>query len=170
MIFISQSGLTDHAREAQWDEWYVEHLHIMATVPGIASAQRFKTDTPGFPPSLAIYSVASPDVFNDPYYQSVRGMGEWLALIDRRHYRRNLFDGLEHAPRVADGARLLIADRERAGGAIAGIEFTWLKCVGLDRSTPYRGIAVVAAARLPELAAAVAVYRPVTPRMAGAAR
>ena len=170
MIFISQSGLTDRARETAWDEWYVEHLRIMATVPGISSAQRFKTDTPGFPPSLAIYSVASAAVFEDPYYLSVRGMGEWRPLIDRRYYNRNLFAGLDYAPQVADGGRMLVADRARAAGAIAGIEFTWLECVGIDRSTPYRGIAVIAAGKLPPLDATVAVYRPVTPRMAGTAR
>jgi len=169
MIFVSQSGITDVTREAQLDQWYVEHLRIMATVPGVSSAQRFKTDTPGFPPSLAIYSVASAAVFEDPYYLSVRGMGEWLPLIDRRYYRRNLFEGLEYAPLVADDARLLVADRAQPEGAIGGIEFTWLKCVGIDRSTPYRGIAVADAARLPLLDATVGVYRPVTPRMAGTA-
>jgi hypothetical protein len=30
MIFMSQSGLSDPAREAEWDAWYVEHLRIMA--------------------------------------------------------------------------------------------------------------------------------------------
>jgi len=169
MIFISQTGVTDTTREAQLDEWYIGHLRIMATVPGISSAQRFKTGTPGFPPSLAIYSVASPAVFDDPYYLSVRGMGEWLPLIDRRYYRRNLFEGLVHAPRVADDARLLVADRAQHEGAIGGIEFIWLKSVGLDRSTPYRGLAVVDAAQLPSLDATVAVYRPVTPRMVGTA-
>ena len=170
MIFTSQTGVTDTTREAQLDQWYLEHLRIMATVPGVASAQRFKTGTPGFPPSLAIYSVASAAVFDDPYYLSVRGMGEWLPLIDRRYYRRNLFEGLEYAPPVAEGARLLVADRAQPEGAIGGIEFIWLKCVGIDRSTPYRGIAVVGASQLPSLDATVAVYRPVTPRMVGTAR
>ncbi len=170
MIFISQTGVTDSTREAQLDQWYLEHLRIMATVPGISTAQRFKTGTPGFPPSLAIYSVASAAVFDDPYYLSVRGMGEWLPLIDRRHYRRNLFEGLEHAPVVMDGAQMLIADRAQPEGAIGGVEFIWLKCVGIDRSTPYRGIAVVNAAQLPSWDVTVAVYRPVTPRIAGTAR
>jgi hypothetical protein len=170
MIFISQSGIADHTREAQWDRWYIEHLRIMVTVPGISSAQRFKADTPGFPPSLAIYSVTSRAVFTDPYYRSVRGMGEWLPLIDRRHYRRNLFEGLEHAPLAADDARLLVADRPQPQDAIGGIEWIWLKSVGLDCSTPYRGIAVVAAAKLPVLAETDAEYRPVTPRMTGTAR
>ena len=170
MIFISQTGVTDTTREAQLDQWYLEHLRIMATVPGVSSAQRFKTDTPGFPPSLAIYSVASPAVFDDPYYLSVRGMGDWLPLIDRRYYQRNLFEGLEHAPLVADDERLLVADRAQPEGAIGGIEFIWLKSAGIDRSTPYRGIAVAGAAQLPLFGATVAVYRPVTPRMAGTAR
>ncbi len=170
MIFISQTGVTDNTREAQLDQWYLEHLRIMATVPGISSAQRFKTDTPGFPPSLAIYSVASAAVFDDPYYLSVRGMGEWLPLIDRRYYRRNLFEGPEFAPLVAEDARLLVADRSEPEGAFGGIEFSWLKCVGIDRSTPYRGLAGVDAAQLPALDATIAVYRPVTPRGIGTAR
>lgn len=165
MIFISQTGVTGTTRDVQLDQWYIEHLRIMLTVPGISSAQRLKTDTPGFSPSLAIYSVASPAVFDDAYYLSVRGMGEWLPLLDRRYYQRNLFEGPEHAPLVGDDARLLIADRAQPQGAIGGVEFIWLKSVGLDRSTPYRGIAVVDAALLPSLDATVAVYRPVTPRM-----
>jgi hypothetical protein len=170
MIFISQSGITDATRAADWDAWYLEHLRIMATVPGVSSAQRFKTDTPGSSPSLAIYSVASADVFKDPYYLSVRGMGEWLALIDRRYYKRNLFSGLDRAPQVADGAVMLVADRERAEGAIAGVAFTWLKCEAIDHSTPYRGLAIVDASALPALDVTVAVYRPASPRMTPPAR
>lgn len=165
MIFNSQSGLTDSARAADWDAWYLEHLRIMATVPGVSSAQRFTTDTPGASPSLAIYSVTSAGVFQDPYYLSVRGMGEWLALIDRRYYRRNLFSGLDHAPLVAGTQCMLVADRAQPEGAIAGIAFTWLKCEGIDRSTPYRGLAVVDLTKVPALDATVAVYRPASPRM-----
>lgn len=164
MIFMSQSGLTDSSRESDWDRWYLDHLAIMASVPGISSTQRFKASTPGEPPSLAIYSVASPDVFQDPYYLSVRGMGEWVPLIDRRYYRRNLFSGLDAAPDVADGRILLVADRKEPEDTIAGLAWTWLECVGIDRSTPYRGIAVVDEADVHKVAAGsnVAVYRPVT--------
>ena len=62
MIFMSQSGLTDPARMAQWDAWYIDHLRLMATVPGIHSAQRFKTETQGCSPSLAMYGIAGPEV------------------------------------------------------------------------------------------------------------
>src|SRR6266850_5227124 len=106
MIFMSQSGLTDPARAVDWDAWYVEHLNVMLTVPGISSAQRFVTDAPTYSPSLAMYTVAGPEIFDDPYYRSVRGLGEWQPLIDRRHYHRDLFAGLEIAPPVAASARL----------------------------------------------------------------
>jgi hypothetical protein len=146
MIFMSQSGITDPSRESDWDAWYLKHLEIMATVPGVSSAQRFKTTTAGHSPSLGMYSVASPEVFQDPYYLSVRGMGEWLPLIDRRYYKRNLFTGAELAPQVEAGDFLLVADREKPETALHDVEWLWLECVGIDRSTPYRGIAVVSAA------------------------
>jgi hypothetical protein len=63
MIFLSQSGLTDPSREKAWAAWYADRLRIMVTVPGITSAQRFTTATPGHPPSLAMYSVASATLF-----------------------------------------------------------------------------------------------------------
>ena len=166
MIFMSQSGITDPARESDWDDWYFKHLEIMATVPGISSAQRFKTKTAGHSPSLAMYSVASAEVFQDPYYLSVRGMGEWLPLIDSRYYKRNLFDGAERAPEVAGGERLLVADRDRPESDRAGIEWLWLRCAGIDHSTPYRGIAVVppGVAERVRGHAGIAVYEPASKR------
>ena len=160
---MSQSGITDPGRAADWDEWYVEHLNIMLTVPGVSSTQRFVTEAPGYSPSLAMYTIAGPQTFDDPYYLSVRGMGEWLPLIDRRYYQRNLFDGLERAPRVDTGARLLVADRDAKDAALADLGFQWLTCVGIDRSTPLRGIAVVdVAAAARASGRALAVYRPAT--------
>ena len=159
MIFMSQSGLTDPSREKAWAAWYADHLRIMVTVPGITSAQRFTTATPGHPPSLAMYSVASAAVFDDPYYRSIRGMGEWQPLIDTRHYHRNLFSGLDVAPAVPEGAVLIVADRDRPT-ELPHLALTWLPAVGLDRSTAYRGIAVVDTTAAGALAPHdVAVYR-----------
>lgn len=166
MIFMSQSGLTDPARSSAWDAWYVEHLRTMLTVSGIHSAQRFSTDSRGYSPSLAMYSLDGAEVFNDPYYLSVRGLGEWQPLIDRRYYRRNLFSGPDRAPVVGSGSCLIVADREREDAALSDLAMTWLVCVGIDRSTPMRGIAVLdgaVAARLGRQDAAV--YRPVTAYM-----
>jgi hypothetical protein len=163
MIFTSQSGLTDTRRAADWDLWYVDHLRIMLTVPGIFSAQRFQTDAPGRSPSLAMYSIAGADVFDDPYYRSVRGLGEWQPLVDSRYYQRNLFSGLDRAPPVDRASYLLVADRPSEDPALADLGLTWLICIGIDRSTVLRGIGVVTAR--PEPRAGVAIYRPVTEYM-----
>ena len=165
MIFMSQSGLLDRTREAEWDEWYVEHLRIMETVDGIRSARRYKSDSQGYPPSLAMYSVDSSAVFDDPYYQKIRGMGEWLPLIDRAFYRRNLFEGMIAPPEVPADHALWLVDQETPDLVLDDIGFTWLRSVGLDRSTAYRGIAVVPAVADESLAhgAGVAIYKPFTP-------
>jgi hypothetical protein len=167
MIFMSQSGITDSSLEESWGEWYVEHLRIMRTVDGIDSAQRFKTLNPDWPPSLAMYSIRSPDVFQDPYYQKIRGMGPWLERIDRKFYRRNLFDGVEddksvYPPVVATGEALVVTDCQQPAADIGGLTFLWLKTIALDHSTPFRGISVMSqqqAAALP-LGPSFAVYLP----------
>ena len=157
---MSQSGLTDASREKAWAAWYADHLRIMVTVPGITSAQRFTTTTPGHPPSLAMYTVASAAVFDDPYYRSIRGMGEWQPLMDPRHYHRNLFAGQDDAPDVPDDRVLIVVDAERPA-EFPGLALIWLTAAGLDRSTPHRGVAVVDGATADALARhGVAVYRP----------
>ncbi len=157
MIFMSQSGITDPALEKSWDEWYVEHLRVMRTVDGIDSAQRFKTSHPAWPRSLAMYAIRSSEVFQDPYYQKIRGMGPWLERIDRQFYRRNLFDCASgetaiYPPEVASGDALVVADCQEPAAEIGGVSFLWLKTVALDYSTPFRGISVLShqqAATLP---------------------
>lgn len=165
MIFMSQTALLDKSLEEECDAWYHEHLRIMASVPGVASAQRFKTDAPGHSPSLAMYSFASGDIFKDPYYLSIRGMGKFTDLLDRRYYRRNLFAGLDAAPVVENDEYLLVSDQP-APLADTPVPFTWLEAVAIDRSTPYRGIAVVKedVARTIPGDGRIAVYHPVTPR------
>jgi hypothetical protein len=148
MIFMSQSGITDPTLQTEWAIWYVEHLRIMQTVEGIDSAVRFLTSSPGWPPSLAMYTIRSPEVFQDPYYLSIRGMGPWATLIDKRFYLRNLFEAVNPvtphliAPSVPVGSTLVVTDQARPTLDIEGLDFLWLKSVGLDLSTSYRGIAV----------------------------
>jgi hypothetical protein len=167
MILMSQNQLLDERDAQAFDAWYLEHLRSMASVPGIYSAQRFKTSTPGFPRSLALYSVTSEQAFDTPYYRSVQGMGVMASRVDEGQHHVNLFEGLDAAPSVGEHERLLLADRPSRQGEIAGIAFTWLKCVARDFSTPYRGIAVVPADRLPATDATVAVYSSATARLSG---
>jgi hypothetical protein len=174
MIFMSQSGITDPTQEPQWAQWYFEHLRIMRTVDGITSAERFQTKALGWPPSLAMYSIRSPEVFVDPYYQKIRGMGPWLGLIDKRFYQRNLFERVATAsimaPEVPAGSVLVVTDQSQPTlghqePAFESVTFTWLRAVGLDQSTPCRGICVMPHARALNLPmrADVALYTPAQP-------
>jgi hypothetical protein len=166
MIFTSESGLTDPSRLAEWDEWYLGHLAAMAAVPGISSAQRFRALGEGVPPSLAMYTVASPAVFESEAYRRTRGMGPFLPVVDERLHRRNLFDSLDIAPEIAPDDILLVADRAEAQPAAAGL--IWLGAVGLDKSMAYRGVAVLHDVRTAsEMAAQIggaALYVPVSKR------
>jgi len=140
MIFTSESGLTDPSRLREWDALYLGHLAAMAAVPGISSAQRFRALGDGVPPSLAMYTVASPAVFDSEPYRRARGMGPFVPVVDEALHRRNLFEGLNIAPQIAADGILLVADRAEAKAGPPGL--IWLHAVGLDRSTAYRGIAV----------------------------
>jgi RimJ/RimL family protein N-acetyltransferase len=166
MIFFSESGLIEPSRRPEWDEWYKGHLAAMASVPGVLSAQRFAAIDPGVPPSLAMYTVTSPAVFESEIYRRVRGMGPWVGLVDESLHRRNLFDGAETAPEIPEGGILAVADRA-APEQLDG--FTWLTSAGLDRTTPYRGIAVFpdAASARRALGGSAALCRPVSARYAG---
>jgi hypothetical protein len=142
----------------------------MAAVPGITSAQRFRALDGGPPPSLAMYTVASPDVFDGEIYLRTRGMGPFVPVVDEALHRRNLFEGLERAPQVPMGAILLVADRAAPDPATLGI--TWLRAVALDRSAPYRGIAVFpdltsAHGAATRLGGVVALYTPATETFLG---
>src|SRR5260221_7527291 len=131
MIFTSESGLTDRSRVAEWDAWYRGHLAAMVAVPGVTSAQRFRALDPGPPPSLAMYTVASPAIFESEIYLRTRGMGPFVPLVDRGLHRRNLFEGLDAAPEVPIGGILLVADRAVAAPMVEGI--AWLRAVAIDR-------------------------------------
>jgi len=166
MIFTSESGLTDPSRLGDWDAWYLGHLSAMAPVPRIMSAQRFPALAGGPPPSLAMYTVASPAVFESEVYRRTRGMGPFVPVVDERMHRRNLFAGLDIAPEVPLSGILLIADRSASGRDWAGL--VWLRAAGLDHSTAFRGIAVcadLAAAReVGQRIGGAAFYKPITKR------
>jgi hypothetical protein len=107
-----------------------------------------------------MYTVESDSVFRDPYYLSIRGMGEWKPLIDARFYHRNLFSGLDVAPTVRRDQFLIIADRPEPDPSMG---LAWLQAVGLDKSTPWRGLAVVEADSVHKLEGVrIGVYVPVT--------
>lgn len=91
VLYTVRSRFTDPAREDEWNAWYLDHLHKLMAVPGFLAAQRFhSSETVDERPYLAMYRVASPDVFTSEAYLSIWGFDEWRPLID--NWTRDTFE------------------------------------------------------------------------------
>ncbi len=177
MIYNVECALTSNHTEAEWDEWanHMKPPRIMLTVPGIHSAQRFKGTNVDPPPYYALYTVDSLEVMQSDAYRNAGGgrfqTDRWMPVISMWH--RDLFEGIDEAPEVPMDAGLLVLDREQPEGDVGGINFRWMKSVGLDRSTPYRALAVVKVSEFASLPIneipGLRVMRPFLTRLSAAA-
>jgi hypothetical protein len=171
MIYVVEMDFRNPAREADWHAWYLEHAtRLIRDVPGFRATQRFRALTATPSPWLALHDVASPEVFESAAYKASGGpasTGEWKN--EHTDWHRNLYAGLETTPEVAPDGHLILAEGDaKVPPALAGTT-TWLEGVGLDRSKPRRGIAVLAAGTLGARHfghAGVTIYRPIMPRIA----
>src|SRR5262245_5162693 len=143
MIYMVEMALLDLTRRAEWDTWYVAHQHRLLSIPGFHASQRFETVHPAASPFVALHEVDGPEVFTSPPYRAKAGpinTGEWQAKMGNWH--RNLFAGIDHAPKVPMDARLVVV--EDVGPALQDhVSVQWMEAVGLDRSVKRRGLAVL---------------------------
>jgi hypothetical protein len=180
VIYTVELNFSDPDRENAWNTWYETYLAQLVSLPGLSTAQRFRAVTPGAQPweYLALYSVASLDVFESEAYRSIGGGGNasihFKAAI---HRRRNVYAGIECVPEVTDSGRVLLCEDTRHGFDLADCLFSPLEAATgrrqagateLDGEPSRRAIAVIAA----ETAArrnlrgteGLAVYAPITKR------
>ena len=167
MIYMVEMNLLDTARRAEWDAWYVAHQHRLLSIPGFRASQRFEAIHPATSPFVALHEVASADIFTRPAYRARAGptnTGEWQAKMN--NWPRNLF-ALDHTPDVPMEARLVVVESDGAAGLPNGASVTWMDAVGLDRSAPRRGLAVMPPATADFLAGAtgIRVLKPIGPRL-----
>ena len=175
MIYITEMAFAAPSRLAEWHAHYMRNIANLQTVPGFLASQRFESVADTLSPFAAMHEIASPGVFESAIYRQRGGRasnGAWQA--DMINWHRNLYDGLDATPEVAEGSYLLFVDekREIAEREIAlpsGVNIHWLNLVGLDRTIPHRGIAVLAEPN-PMLAIAktdkrVKVFKPITQKI-----
>jgi len=167
MIYMVEMALLDTARRAEWDAWYVAHQHRLLSIPGFRASQRFEAIHPATSPFVALHEVASADIFTSPAYRTQAGptnTGEWQAKMNNWH--RNLF-ALDHTPDVPMEARLVMVEADGAAALPDGAPVTLMDAVGLDRSVPRRGLAVMLPATADRLVGTpgIRVLKPIGPRL-----
>jgi hypothetical protein len=65
----------------EWNTWYdAVHVPGLLSVPGILSARRFR-DCHDELAYMATYEITSPDLFEGPAYEAVRGWGPWADYV-----------------------------------------------------------------------------------------
>jgi hypothetical protein len=146
MIYMVDHVYTDPATEPAWHDWYAGYLQKLVSVPGIDTAQRFRALGCSPPRYLAMYSVASADVYESDAYRNMGGGGSQSARFHNAYqlWTRNLFAGASRAPSVREGQRVLVFDREhREDNGPLGSRATWLEAVGLHMTTQYRAFLVL---------------------------
>ena len=141
MLYMVELDLPHPSLLEEWHRWYTGHLHLLLSIPGILSAQRFQSTTATLSPFVAIYSITSADVMTSPAYRAKAGPtspGRWAELMT--NWYRNVLDGIERAPEVPMGGWLAIMDRRTASAPPLPDDFISLKPVALDCSIVERGL------------------------------
>lgn len=165
MIYMVEMALLDTARRAEWDAWYVAHMRLLLSIPGIEASQRFEALAPHPSPFLALHQVRGPEVFTSAAYRAKAGpsgTGEWKDRMNNWH--RNLFAGLDATPEVPMEGALVVVEE----GASVPLPLARLSAVGLDSSVKNRAIAVVEKRADAEALIGregVRVCKPLTPRL-----
>lgn len=170
MIYMVEHIIGMPALESEWNAWYAGYLKVLLAVPGFITAQRFKVCGSARSSYMAMYTVDSAAVFDSAAYRRGGGGGNASARFRPAYqsWQRNLFEGPARAPAVSQDQVLVAADR----AAPAGAPFDWWIAVGLQKTTPYRGIAVMSAAEAARYAGAqdgsFMTYSPLTPQLSAA--
>lgn len=172
MIYMVEMGFTAHGLREKWDAWYLSHMKMLITIPGIRATQRFETLHDHLQPYVAMHEVDGPEVFTSDAYKAKAGpasTGEWRTL--HTNWVRNVYDGMENTPDVATDAFLIIAESGAEGALPADVSLHTLRSVGLDRAPARRGLAVTdqpsTAVRLMDHPG-IRVLKPLTPRLVAA--
>lgn len=180
MIYTVELNFSDPAREAEWSAWYETYLQQLVTLPGLTTAQRFRAVEKGAQhwEYLALYSIASLDVYASEAYRRIGGGGNAsLRFKNAISRRRNVYAGIDRMPEVAGEGRVLLCEDAPGGFDLPNVLFTPLEAAAgrqkagateLDGEPTRRALAVTAAASVDRRGltrkGGLAVYAPVTKR------
>jgi len=89
-LFVVMMDVAPEVETAFNDVYDREHIPALLNVPGIRSAARYRTNTPGVPKYVAIYEMDRPDVPDSDAFKKAADSGTWPRKIrphtsHRRH-------------------------------------------------------------------------------------
>lgn len=179
MLYTVELNFADPGRETDWNAWYETYLAKLLTLPGLDTAQRFRAVAPGAQhwEYLALYSVASLDLYGSKAYLEIGGGGNasvrFKQAISRR---RNVYAGIDRMPPVTQTGRVVLCEGAPNGFELPDIAFQPLKAAtgrrqagatSFDGEPVRRALALTDAATVDRLDLTaidgLAVYAPITP-------
>lgn len=169
MIYTVECSFADPGSEAEWNDFYsLDKLPALISVSGFRTSQRFKALSRGCPVYLALHSVDGLDVLTGEEYRQKGGgnFARWQRHIT--DWRRNLYDGVERAPAIAEGEYLALSARGPEPLIGLGLTPYAMHAVAMDKLPEYRWLAKVEGAKTPgveRLTEDVHVYAPMTTQL-----
>lgn len=164
-IYMVQHSFARPDWEQEWNDWYAGNLKVLLSVPGFHSGQRFKAADGSPPRYMAMYTVDA-GVFETKTYIDAGGNG-----VNSQRFRpayqvwiRNLFEGIELAPKVEADECLVCVDSPVSPASVGGAQLATMTTTGFHKTTPYRGLGIVKQAQMGAVAKAdnVILYLPIT--------
>src|SRR5262245_35666719 len=135
LVYITEMAFANPSRLAEWHEHYRRQIANLQTIPGFLASQRFESLAATPSPYTAVHEIGSAEMFDSSIYRQRGGRasnGAWQA--DMINWHRNLYDGLDGTPEVADGSYLMFIDErreiaEREIAMPAGVQVHWLTLI-----------------------------------------
>lgn len=145
LIYMVELEQADHDRQAEWERWHEAHTRKLTTVPGILSAQRFRSTQVDRLSYLALYGIESLSVLSSKAYLeagSPPSASAWHSLL--RNWRRNVAETPGELLAPALGECVEVLDRlTQQDPEIPSNFIRFLPLAALDRSFTERGIRMV---------------------------
>lgn len=165
MIYSVECTFSDPVEEAGWNDFYSsEKLPALISVIGFRTSQRFKALTSGCPVYLALHTITSSDVLNSKDYKEHGGgnFARWQCFITDWH--RNVYEGLDAAPRVDEACYLLLCSSGPEPLRRLGTNPHAIRATALDKNPEFRWLSVATEAEivhiLPNMPSDLHLYTP----------
>jgi hypothetical protein len=87
-LFVVMMDVAPEVEAAFNDVYDNEHIPALLKVPGVRSAVRYRTDTPGVPRYVAVYEMDRADIPDGEAFKQAADSGTWPQKIRPHTFNR----------------------------------------------------------------------------------